>query len=168
MIDSCLSSPCFYSINNWLKPNWNDRNHLWEKCIWCVLWLYILAHVPSADMEGAGFMTYTGTSHQGAIQMLRLHFWGAVMLSILKCSLWSGLSVQRTLWVLRNWDCEFLTNSRDDARTISDLIYEHIHIYSWTISRPMVIVDNLMFLLTMFSSQLLNVYFTVVIYFTTL
>ena len=30
---------------------------------------FSLAHVPSTNMEGAWFMTYTAASHQGAIQM---------------------------------------------------------------------------------------------------
>lgn len=28
-----------------------------------------LAHVPSTNMEGAGFVTYTAANHKGAIQM---------------------------------------------------------------------------------------------------
>ena len=29
----------------------NDRNHLWEKFVWRVLWVFSLAHVPSTNME---------------------------------------------------------------------------------------------------------------------
>ncbi len=46
---------------------------------------YLLTHFFSlahANMEVAGFMTYTAASHQGAIKMFWLHFWGAVMSSI--------------------------------------------------------------------------------------
>ena len=34
---------------------------------------FSLAHVPSANMEGAGLMTYTAASHQGANKMFWLH-----------------------------------------------------------------------------------------------
>ena len=44
--------------------------------------------VPFANMEGAGFVIYTAARHQGAIEMIWLHFWGAVMSSIFICSLW--------------------------------------------------------------------------------
>lgn len=40
---------------------------------WCGL-----AQVSFADIEGAGFMTYTATSHQGAIK----RFWQRFILSI--------------------------------------------------------------------------------------
>lgn len=43
------------------------------------IWLFSLAHVPSAYMEEAGFMAYIATSHQGA--MIWFRFWGAVMSS---------------------------------------------------------------------------------------
>ena len=36
--------------------------------------------VPSTNMEEAGFMTYTAASHQVAIEMLWLHYYGAVPL----------------------------------------------------------------------------------------
>ena len=38
------------------------------------------------NMEGC-FMTDTAASHQGAIEMFRLHFWAAVMLYIFTHSL---------------------------------------------------------------------------------
>lgn len=41
-----------------------------------------LAHVPSTNMEGAGFVTYTAGNHKGAIQMSWLHSEKAVMSSI--------------------------------------------------------------------------------------
>ena len=47
-----------------------------------LFWVFSLAHVPSANMEGKGIMTYTSASHQGSIKMFWLHFWGAVMSSI--------------------------------------------------------------------------------------
>ena len=43
---------------------------------------------PSPTKE-ASFMTYTAASHQGPIETLRLHFWGAVMWSIFIYSLWA-------------------------------------------------------------------------------
>ena len=46
------------------------------------VYFFSLAHVASANMEGAGLMTYTAASHQGAIKMFWLHFWGAVKPSI--------------------------------------------------------------------------------------
>ena len=39
-------------------------------------------------MEEAKYMAYTATCHQGVIQMIWFHFWGAVMLSIFIYSLW--------------------------------------------------------------------------------
>ena len=43
-------------------------------CIWCVILLYSLAHVPSINMEKAVFMIYAAASHQGGIKMIWLHF----------------------------------------------------------------------------------------------
>ena len=57
----------------------NDRSRLWANFIW----LFSLVHVPSANMEDAGFVT-----QQGAMEMLWLYFWGAVTSSIFICSLW--------------------------------------------------------------------------------
>ena len=39
------------------------------------------AHVPSANTEGVGFVTDTTVHHQGAITMLWVQFWGAVVSS---------------------------------------------------------------------------------------
>ncbi len=66
-------------------------------------WFLSLAHVPSANMEGAEFMSYTGASHQGAIKMIWLHFWGAVMSSIFIYSLCfkplvAGLIIYCRIW----------------------------------------------------------------------
>ena len=44
------------------------------------VYLISFAHVPLANMEGAGFMTYSTTSHQWTIKMFWVHFWGAVYL----------------------------------------------------------------------------------------
>ena len=33
------------------------------------------ACAPSANIEEAGFMTYTAASHQGAVKMVEHHFW---------------------------------------------------------------------------------------------
>ena len=41
-----------------------------------------LYHVPTANMEEAGFITYTAASHQVVINVLWLHFWGAVVSAI--------------------------------------------------------------------------------------
>lgn len=38
--------------------------------------LLSLAHVPSANMEEAEFMSYAAASHQGASTMFWLHSWG--------------------------------------------------------------------------------------------
>ena len=40
-----------------------------------------LPHVPSTNMEEAGFMAYTAASQQGAIEMFWLHYGGAHRLS---------------------------------------------------------------------------------------
>ena len=45
-------------------------------------WVFILPHVPFANMEEAGFITFTAVSHQGGIKTIWLHFYGAVMSSI--------------------------------------------------------------------------------------
>ncbi len=57
-------------MNTWtnisvIRTTWNDRNHLWEKFIWCVLWFFSLAHVPSADMEGRGLWAILGPATGG-------------------------------------------------------------------------------------------------------
>ena len=41
-------------------------------------WHFSSAHVPSANMEEARCITYTAASHQGAIEMIRLHIFVAV------------------------------------------------------------------------------------------
>ena len=51
----------YHSHENYLK---RQKTSL-RKCIWRVLWLFSLAHVPSTNIEEAGFMTYTTASHQG-------------------------------------------------------------------------------------------------------
>ena len=60
------------------------ENHLWEQIFEIVLWLF----VQSTNMKELGFMTDTAASHQVAIKMLWLHFWGASMSSIFRSSLW--------------------------------------------------------------------------------
>ncbi len=52
-------------------------NHLLGKKLFDVYTDF--SHVPSANMVWVGFMTYIGTSHQGAIEIFWLHFWGAVV-----------------------------------------------------------------------------------------
>ena len=59
-----------------------DRNHLWKRSIRHALRLLSLSHVPSANMEGVGLMTYTAASQMGAIKTFWLHFWGAFTMSI--------------------------------------------------------------------------------------
>ena len=52
----------------------NDRNRRWEKLFEAYFDCFLsLAHVPSTNMEEAGFMTYPAASHQGAMQMFWLH-----------------------------------------------------------------------------------------------
>ena len=41
-----------------------------------------LAHVRSENVEKLEFWTYTADSHQEAIKIFRLDFWGAVKISI--------------------------------------------------------------------------------------
>ena len=53
-----------------------------------VIWGLSRSNVPSTNMEEAGFMTFTSASHQGAIKMMWLHYWAAVMLSIFLFTLW--------------------------------------------------------------------------------
>lgn len=82
-----LSPHFFLTSNNQLKPNFfekwthkhlSDKNYL--KCIWHVLWSFSLTHVPSANMEGAGYINNTAASHQGAIEM----FWFVLFIFILQ------------------------------------------------------------------------------------
>ena len=53
-----------------------------------VLWLFVLVHRPSTNMEEVEFMTYTAASQQGAIKTLWLNFKGAVIADIFTYSLW--------------------------------------------------------------------------------
>lgn len=46
------------------------------------VYLEFLTHIPLANEEGAGFMTCTADSHQVAMKMFWLLFWGALMLSV--------------------------------------------------------------------------------------
>ncbi len=63
-----------------IKSTYNGRNHLWKQNIWSEIELFSLSHVPLDNMERAGFMTYAGTSHLGAIETRWLHFWGLRMI----------------------------------------------------------------------------------------
>ncbi len=45
-----------------------------KKCIWSVIWLFSLFHIPLDYMERVGFMTYNATSPLRAIETLWLHF----------------------------------------------------------------------------------------------
>ena len=54
---------------------------MWEKL------LFSLAYVTSTNMEEVGFMTYTAVSHQEVIEILWLHFQGAILSSIFIYSL---------------------------------------------------------------------------------
>ena len=78
------------------------------------------AHVPSANMEGAGLMTYTAAS-QGVIEMLQLHFWGAVMPSIYIYSLWQGVGREAGRLLPFGTDL-CIVYSRVPSKTISFLI----------------------------------------------
>ncbi len=51
-------------------------------------------------MEGAEFMTYTGASHQGAIEMFWFHFWGAVMSSFFVYGVEKWKAVSHFLFLL--------------------------------------------------------------------
>lgn len=65
-----------FSWHNFLEE-WTfniDRFDKWylcwcEKCIWRVLWVSILAWVPSDDIERVRFCIYTATSHKGATKI---------------------------------------------------------------------------------------------------
>ena len=74
-----LMFPLFYGINN-LNPiqKMNLRTYtsviqtetIFEKHVVNVLCVFSLVHVPSANMEETGFMTYTAANHQVAINTL--------------------------------------------------------------------------------------------------
>ena len=61
------------------------RKNYWTS----ILTFFGFVHVPSTNMQEAGFMIYTTANHQGAIKALWLHFWEAVTSSIFMFSLWS-------------------------------------------------------------------------------
>ena len=74
------------NMKTWIYTTaWNDRNHLWEKNDLTRFWHFSL--IPTTNMEYAGFMFYTAASHQGAIETLCPHFWGALMSAVFKYSL---------------------------------------------------------------------------------
>ena len=54
-----------YRKNKNLKNTW-----VWNVCVYFNF--FTLVHVPSTNMEEAGFMTYTAAHHQGAIETLWL------------------------------------------------------------------------------------------------
>ena len=59
--------------HQWEKNELKRQKHLWHLCL---LWLlFCLGHVPSVNMEEAGFMTYNAASHQGAIETLWLQLY---------------------------------------------------------------------------------------------
>ena len=91
-MSKCPPAPFLkHQIRN-LKQTYQRNVHLGPKCwkpslrkkhIQIILWVFSLALVPYAYMEATGFMSSSATSHQGAIEMFRLHFGGgAFMLSI--------------------------------------------------------------------------------------
>ena len=69
------------AVNRDLSPKMTERKSF------NMYWRFMLAHVPSTDIEEAGFSTWTEASHQGAIKMIRLHLCEAVMSSIFIYSL---------------------------------------------------------------------------------
>ena len=69
-----------------LDKHQSDTNYL-NYVILRIFWLFRLVHLPSANVEEAGFITYTAASQQRAIQMIWLHCWGSVSWSILTYSL---------------------------------------------------------------------------------
>lgn len=53
-----------------------DKNDLkWDKFIWWVFSVFSLTQVLPYIMGQEGLMMYSGARHQGAIEMIWLHFW---------------------------------------------------------------------------------------------
>ena len=71
LAQSLVLSQLSIMTKNWhLNIHWCDknsiyRNHSWEKCNWCVLWVFSLLQVPSAKMEETYFMTCTAATIGG-------------------------------------------------------------------------------------------------------
>ena len=115
-----------------IRSNGNDRNHLWEKLNWRVI--FSLVNVPYASKEGVEFMMETAASHQRAIKMLWLHYWAAVM-SIFIYSL--RFAPTQILYTLIDFFCHLgaaqqavnteLTHDVDVRNTITD----HLCLFTW-------------------------------------
>ena len=97
---------------------------IFGKCIWCVLSLF---RFPSANMEGAGFTTYTAASHQGVIEVFWLHFWEAVKPSILV-----------TKWLLRSIlfsiMCHVTLNLINLEIKFASDVQSHVSLNTWYLS----------------------------------
>lgn len=59
-------------MNTWkyvIRKVKNDRNHVWDKFIWGVFWVFSLAHVLPDDTGGETLMAHTVAHHQGEGQV---------------------------------------------------------------------------------------------------
>ena len=84
-----FESPHFYGIKHFLETYLDkhrcDKNYstFLKKHLLNVYFDFLVWSMSRPlKMEEAGFMTYTAASHQGAIEMIWLHFYGAVTSSI--------------------------------------------------------------------------------------
>ena len=105
----------------WINMEYKQRlsisspNYLkWPK--WYLEKIYLtcfdsLVHVPSTNIEEeAGFIAYIAARHQGAIEIIWLHFWGAVMPSIISVDVFNLKSL------LRLWQLELVWKQRLSSR----------------------------------------------------